>query len=87
LFHEGEEIEQPSLGERLADGGRAFPFAERLVGYVRVGYVVMPFGRLGILGHDVVTGTFADLFPVQHDAEGAQVSSSMGDVRTLSFFS
>ena len=61
------------MSEGLADGCRTFPFAERLVGHVRMDYVVMSFGRVGILGHDLVASTLSDHFPVQQDAERSQV--------------
>ena len=44
-------------------------------------YVVISFGRLGILGHDAVTGTLSDLLPMQHYAEWAKVGVLQFDVR------
>lgn len=72
MGHECEKVQQPALGQRLADGLPAMPFAQNLIQHMRMGHVVAGGGRVGLEGHDAVTGLGGQVFPVEPDLKRAE---------------
>ena len=56
LRYDGEEVQEPSLGNRRPDGGPAFALAEALVLDVGMGDAVVAGRRVGVEGHDAIGG-------------------------------
>lgn len=73
--HELEEIRQPALGQRLADGPPTVSFAQDLVQDVRMRHFRAGGGRVGLQRHDPVTGVGGQAARVEADFKRPQLKT------------
>ena len=72
--HERKEVQQPALGQRLADRLPAVSLAKTVIHHMRMRDIVAGLGRMRLVGNHAISGIVSGPTPVELDLEWPQIN-------------